>query len=109
MFNVEDEINKALVDVKVRFGKEENPEKAEITDGLQGKFNQLDEEGNTLEGGHEHTGFFKIEDLKSAEIAPAGEKAYRIIPGDDESHWKIEDDSLPGLVHGHHRRCLDLA
>ncbi len=60
----DDEINKALVDVKVRFGKEENPEKAEITDGLQGKFNQLDEEGNTLEGGHEHTGFFKIEDLK---------------------------------------------
>jgi len=37
---------------------------------------------------------FKIEDLKSAEIAPAGEKAYRIIPGDDESRWKIEDNSL---------------
>ena len=59
-----DEIDKAIGDVKVRFGEEENPEKAELTDGLQGKFIQLDADGNVLEGGHEHTGFFKIEDLK---------------------------------------------
>ncbi len=60
----DDEINKSIGDVKVRFGEEQNPEIAELTDGLQGKFIQLDEAGNTLEGGHEHTGFFKIEDIE---------------------------------------------
>ncbi len=60
----DDEINKAIGDVKVRFGEEENPETAELTDGLQGKFVQVDEDGNAVEGGYEHTGFFKIEDLK---------------------------------------------
>ncbi|MCF6342977.1 MAG: hypothetical protein L3J31_09260, partial [Bacteroidales bacterium] len=60
----DDEIEKAIADVKVRFGTEENPEKAEEGDGLQGKFVQLDEEGNPVEEGHEHTGFFRIEDIK---------------------------------------------
>lgn len=60
----DEEVDKAIADVKVRFGTEENPETAEITDGLQGKFTQLDEEDNVLEGGHEHTAFFKIEDLE---------------------------------------------
>lgn len=60
----DEEIEKAIGDVKVRFGEEENPEAAEITDGLQGKFIQLDEAGEMLEGGHEHTGYFKIDDLK---------------------------------------------
>jgi len=60
----DEEIEKAIGDVKVRFGEEENPETAELTDGLQGKFIQLGEDGNPVEGGHEHTGFFKIEDLK---------------------------------------------
>jgi trigger factor len=60
----DEEIDKAIGDVKVRFGEEENPEKAELTDGLQGKFTQLAEDGTPLEGGHAHTGFFKIEDLK---------------------------------------------
>ena len=60
----DEEIDKAIGDVKVRFGEEENPETAELTDGLQGKFVQLDDEGNVVEGGHVHTGFFKIEDVK---------------------------------------------
>jgi len=60
----DEEIDKAIGDVKVRFGEEKNPDSAELTDGLQGKFIQLDEEGNTVEGGHEHTGFFKLDDLK---------------------------------------------
>ncbi|MCF6342920.1 MAG: trigger factor family protein [Bacteroidales bacterium] len=58
------EVDKAIADVKVRFGSEENPEVAEEGDGLQGKFIQLDEAGNPVEGGHEYTGFFRISDLK---------------------------------------------
>ena len=60
----DEDINKAINDVKVRFGTEENPEKAEETDGLQGKFSQLDSDGNLVEGGVENNGFFRIEDIK---------------------------------------------
>jgi trigger factor len=60
----DEEIEKAIGDVKVRFGEEEDPEIAELTDGLQGKFVQLDEEGNPVDGGHEYIGYFKIEDMK---------------------------------------------
>ncbi len=60
----DEEIDKAIADVKVRFGTEEYPETAEEGDGLQGRFTQLDEEGNDVESGHEHTGFFRIEDIK---------------------------------------------
>ncbi len=41
-----EDVDKAINDVKVRFGTEENPEKAEETDGLQGKFSELDADGN---------------------------------------------------------------
>lgn len=58
------DINKAINDVKVRFGTEENPDVAELTDGLQGKFFELDSEGNLVEGGVQHDGFFRIEDIK---------------------------------------------
>ncbi len=58
------EVENALNDVKVRFGEEEHPEKAEEGDGVQGKFVQLDGEGNVVEGGVEHDGYFRIEDLK---------------------------------------------
>jgi len=58
------EIDKAINDVKIRFGSEENPEEAEITDGLQGMFSELGEEGNLVEGGLSHKGFFRIEDVK---------------------------------------------
>lgn len=60
----DEDIDKAINDVKVRFGSEENPEKAELTDGLQGKFSELDTEGNIVEGGVENDGFFRIEDVK---------------------------------------------
>lgn len=59
-----DEIDKAINDVKIRFGTEENPEQAEITDGLQGMFAELDNEGNVVEGGISHKGFFRVEDVK---------------------------------------------
>jgi trigger factor len=60
----EKEIENALNDIKVRFGEEEHPEKAEEGDGVQGKFVQVDKEGNIVEGGVEHDGYFRIEDLK---------------------------------------------
>lgn len=59
-----EDIDKAVNDVKVRFGTEENPENAEEADGLQGKFSELDAEGNIVESGIEHDGFFRIEDIK---------------------------------------------
>lgn len=64
----EKDIDKAINDLKIRFGTEENPEKAEETDGFQGKFNELDEEGNLVEGGVEHNSFFWIKDVKSKVI-----------------------------------------
>ena len=66
-FNVEvtdKEIDNALNDIKVRFGEEDHPEKAEEGDGVQGKFVQVDSEGNAVEGGVENDGYFRIEDLK---------------------------------------------
>lgn len=62
------DIDKAVNDLKVRFGTEENPEKAEETDGFQGTFTELDEEGNVVEGGVEHNSFFWIKDVKSKVI-----------------------------------------
>lgn len=58
------EIESALNDIKDKFGEEEHPEKAEEGDGVQGKFVQVDAEGNHVDGGVENTGFFKIEDCK---------------------------------------------
>lgn len=58
------EIDKAIEDVKVRFGEDENPEKAEAGDAFQGKFIEVDHEGNTIEGGIENDGFLKYDDIK---------------------------------------------
>lgn len=58
------EIDKAIEDVKVRFGEDENPETAEIGDAFQGKFIEVDAEGNIIEGGVENDGFLKYDDLK---------------------------------------------
>jgi len=57
-------LDNAIKDVKVRFGEEEYPETAEEEHSLQGKFTQLDEEGNVIEGGVENTSFFNISDIK---------------------------------------------
>lgn len=58
------EIDKAINDLKVRFGTEENPENAELTDGLQGSFELLDKDGKLVEGTEKHSAFFRIEDVK---------------------------------------------
>ena len=51
--NVSDEeVENALADIRKRLGKEEHPEKAGPEDTLNGKFVQVDEEGNDLENGH---------------------------------------------------------
>lgn len=58
------EIDKAVDDVKIRFGSEENPEVAEKTDGLQGTFSEIDKDGNLVEEGVSHKAYFRIEDIK---------------------------------------------
>ena len=59
-----EDLEKAIDDIKVRYGSEEYPEKAEETDGLQGKFTELDADGNPVEDGIENTTYFRIEDIK---------------------------------------------
>jgi trigger factor len=58
------ELDKAVEDVKVRFGEDENPEIAEEGDAFQGKFIEIDADGNTIEGGVENDGFLKFDDIK---------------------------------------------
>ena len=58
------EIDKAIEDVKVRFGEDENPEVAEDGDAFQGKFIEVDNEGIVIEGGVENDGFLKFDDIK---------------------------------------------
>jgi len=62
------DIDNAIDDIKLRYGSEEYPEKAEVTDGLQGTFIELDEKGDPVEGGIESKTYFMIEDLKSEEV-----------------------------------------
>mgnify|MGYP002629266245 CR=1 FL=1 len=58
------ELDKAVADVKVRFGEDENPEVSEEGDSFQGKFIEVDPEGNAIEGGVENDGFLKFDDIK---------------------------------------------
>ncbi len=58
------EVNNAVEDIKVRFGEDEHPEAAEEGDSFQGKFIQVDDEGNVVEGGVENEAFLKFDDLK---------------------------------------------
>ncbi len=58
------EVDKAINDVKLRFGEEEHPEKAEITDALQGKFTEVDDKGEAVENGVTNDGYIRIEDVK---------------------------------------------
>lgn len=60
----DEEVGNAVKDVLVRNGVEENPESAEVTDALQGKFIELDKDGQVVEGGHTHDGYFRLEDIK---------------------------------------------
>lgn len=58
------EVDKAIIDMKLRFGEEEHPEKAEITDALQGKFTEVDDKGEIIESGVASDGYIRIEDVK---------------------------------------------
>jgi len=58
------EVNKAINDVKLRFGEEEHPEKAELTDALQGTFTEIDENGEHVNDGIKNDGYIRIEDVK---------------------------------------------
>lgn len=58
------EVDKAINDVKLRFGEEEHPENAEITDALQGKFTEVDDKGALVENGVTNDGYIRIEDVK---------------------------------------------
>lgn len=58
------EVDKAINDVKLRFGEEEHPEKAEITDALQGTFTEVDENGEVINNGIKNDGYIRIEDVK---------------------------------------------
>ena len=60
----DEDVDKAIADVQVRFGKEENPEVAEEGDALQGTFTEVDQEGELVEEGLTNNGFFRIDDLK---------------------------------------------
>ncbi|MFK5856000.1 MAG: trigger factor [Bacteroidota bacterium] len=62
------ELDKAVEDVKVRFGEDETPEVAEEGDSFQGKFIEIDADGNTVEGGVTNDGFLKYEDIKLSTI-----------------------------------------
>ncbi len=59
----DEDVEKALVDIQKRLGKEEHPEKAELDDTLKGKFIQVDEEGNDVENGYTKEGSFVISDI----------------------------------------------
>jgi trigger factor len=58
------EVDKAIGDVKLRFGEEEHPDIAEITDALQGKFIEVDNTGAVVENGVTNDGYIRIEDVK---------------------------------------------
>ncbi len=60
----DEEVDKAVNDVKVRFGEEETPEISEEGHSLQGNFVQLDTDENKVEGGTENAAFFNIDDIK---------------------------------------------
>ncbi len=62
------EVDKAVADVKVRFGEDENPEISEEGDAFQGKFIELDTEGAVVDGGVKNDGFLKYDDVKSDDI-----------------------------------------
>lgn len=72
----EKEIDDAVEDIKVRFGEDENPEVSEEGDALQGKFIEVDGDGNVIEGGVENDGFLKYDDvkLKTAQKKLVGKK-----------------------------------
>ena len=100
----EEDIDKSINDVKVRFGTEENPEKAAETDGLQGKFSELDAYGNIVDDGIEHTAFFRIEDIKLKSIRSkfVGLGAGEFVDFNLMKAFK-DEDKVESLLHLHDR------
>ena len=96
------DIDKAVEDVKVRFGTEENPEVAELTDALQGMFSQVDDENQLVEGGYSHNGYFRIEDIKLKTIQNkfVGKKAGDIEVLNLMKAFK-EESKVRSLLHLH--------
>ncbi len=98
----DEDIDKAVADILVRFGTEENPEVAEETDAFQGKFSEVDEDGNLAEGGLEHDGFFRIEDIKLKTIQKKfiGGKANDIVVFNPMKAFK-DESKVRSLLHLH--------
>ena len=98
----EKDIDKAVKDIQVRFAEEENPEVAEETDGFQGKFFELDGEGNLVEGGVEHHAFFRIEDIKLKTIQKKliGKKAEDAVDFNLTKAFK-DENKVRSLLHLH--------
>jgi len=98
----DEEIDKAINDIKVRFGNEENPEVAEESDALQGKFREVDENGDVVEGGKEHAGYFRIEDVKLKTI----QKKFIGAKAEDKLVFNLmkafkNEDKVKSLLHIH--------
>lgn len=64
-----EDVDKAIEDIKVRYGTEEYPEKAEQTDGLQGTFIELNADHNPIGNGVTNKSYFRISDIKLKTIA----------------------------------------
>lgn len=75
-------------DMAKRYGKMTQPEKSEITDLMMGEFSQLDEEGNPLEGGINHTSSVALDVIQD-------KKAQKVLVGlseGDEVKLRITKD-----------------
>lgn len=75
-------------DMAKRYGKMTQPEKSEITDLMMGEFSQLDEEGNPLEDGINHTSSVALDIIQD-------KKAQKVLVGlseGDEVKLRITKD-----------------
>ena len=63
----DDELDKTIEDIKVRFGTEDHPEATEDTDAMQGLLFKLDENGERAEGDEGKKSYIKVADIKDEE------------------------------------------
>ena len=96
----DEDVDKAIGDVLVRFGTEENPETAEETDAVQGKFSEVDGEGNLVTDGVVHDGFFRIEDIKLKTVQKKfiGGKADDLVVFNPMNAFK-DESKVQSLLH----------
>jgi len=62
-------LDEYVLDIQSRFGEHTHPEVVAEGTEVEADFKQLDAEGNVLEGGIEHKGRFKVDDIKLKTIA----------------------------------------